>query len=335
MIFTNNLFTKKQTLLYTIISVIILFIILIGPIYLFRERLSVFVLWQLIWNPWLLIIYTFWLTILSSTGWIFILKELHYYIFKKTLSINWQLTKKHIIIWICWWIILFILNCLIGIILEYFSWLLGYTPHTSNDDLLLLWSISPLVVVLFITFAWACEEILFRWVLQDYISKITRPLIGLVLSSIVFTLLHTQYDIIWLLNVFILSILLGLIYNKYSSLWCNMIVHGVNNLIASTILILPLIWWNYWWSDNQFINNYQTLVNSSIYDFYKWCSNITSVNSLFDLDPLNEQSLRTFIIDNRCNVDSILDSLQKRHLSPSESIQQTKDLLNKIKKDVV
>jgi membrane protease YdiL (CAAX protease family) len=70
-----------------------------------------------------------------------------------------------------------------------------------------------------------CEEILFRGALQ--------PRLGLVLTALLFTSIHTQYSISFdTLAVFVLALGLGLI-RKYTNTTTSAICHSTYNLIVS------------------------------------------------------------------------------------------------------
>jgi membrane protease YdiL (CAAX protease family) len=70
-----------------------------------------------------------------------------------------------------------------------------------------------------------CEEILFRGALQ--------PRLGLVVTALLFTSIHTQYSISFdTLGVFILALGLGLI-RKYTNTTTSIVAHGSYNLLAS------------------------------------------------------------------------------------------------------
>jgi membrane protease YdiL (CAAX protease family) len=55
---------------------------------------------------------------------------------------------------------------------------------------------------------------------------------AIVLSSVVWTALHLQYDWFFFGEVFSIGLLLGYLRSRYQSTWLTVIVHGLNNLAA-------------------------------------------------------------------------------------------------------
>lgn len=55
---------------------------------------------------------------------------------------------------------------------------------------------------------------------------------GILLSSIVWTALHLQYDWFFFGEVFSIGLLLGFLRYRFNSTWLTIFVHGVNNLAA-------------------------------------------------------------------------------------------------------
>jgi uncharacterized protein len=55
---------------------------------------------------------------------------------------------------------------------------------------------------------------------------------AIVLSSMVWTALHLQYDWFFFAEVFSIGLLLGYLRSRYQSTWLTVIVHGLNNLAA-------------------------------------------------------------------------------------------------------
>lgn len=77
------------------------------------------------------------------------------------------------------------------------------------------------------------EEIFFRGALQNVLIRWLRsPLAGIVLASLLFTLVHLS--IFLFLSRFVLGIVLGLLYYKSKNIWVNIIAHFLNNAIAVT-----------------------------------------------------------------------------------------------------
>jgi len=63
---------------------------------------------------------------------------------------------------------------------------------------------------------------------------------AIILSSVVWTALHLQYDWFFFGEVFSIGLLLGYLRARYQSTWLTVIVHGLNNL-AAVIQTLVLV----------------------------------------------------------------------------------------------
>src|SRR6476646_5450493 len=65
------------------------------------------------------------------------------------------------------------------------------------------------------------------------------PVGGIILSSLVWTALHLQYNWYFFGEVFSIGLLLGYLRYRFNSTWLTVIVHGLNNLaaLAQTILL--------------------------------------------------------------------------------------------------
>ena len=73
-----------------------------------------------------------------------------------------------------------------------------------------------------------CEEMFFRGTLQRVLTRIWhRPVLAIVITSVVFALLHADY-LNWA-GIFMCSIIMGLLYFYTSSLWISIIFHAVWN----------------------------------------------------------------------------------------------------------
>jgi uncharacterized protein len=66
------------------------------------------------------------------------------------------------------------------------------------------------------------------------------PVGAILLSSMVWTVLHLQYDWFFFGEVFSIGLLLGYMRYRSNSLWLTIFLHGLNNLAATvqTIWIL-------------------------------------------------------------------------------------------------
>jgi membrane protease YdiL (CAAX protease family) len=100
---------------------------------------------------------------------------------------------------------------------------------TAQDDGL-LW----LLVVAFCVVAPISEELLARGFLyRGWSASFLRVPGAIILSSLVWTMLHLQYDWFALLNVFSLGLWFGYLRYRSQSILLTMVLHGLNNLAAT------------------------------------------------------------------------------------------------------
>lgn len=89
----------------------------------------------------------------------------------------------------------------------------------------LLWSIIFIAILPPIF-----EELAFRGVLFNYLSKITSIQYTIIATSFLFALIHFSFiAMIW---IFPFGLFLGYLRNKYNSLWLPMLVHFMHNFIV-------------------------------------------------------------------------------------------------------
>ena len=90
-----------------------------------------------------------------------------------------------------------------------------------------------LLVIAFCVAAPVSEEFFARGFLyRGWSESFLRPAGAIVLSSLVWTALHLQYDWYFFGEVFSIGLLLGYLRYRFQSTWLTVIVHGVNNLAA-------------------------------------------------------------------------------------------------------
>lgn len=95
------------------------------------------------------------------------------------------------------------------------------------------WQIAVLALA-----AGVCEELLFRGFLQPWIASLftpSAPIVGLVVASVVFGLLHYASFIYFLITA-VMGLVLGLVYWLSESLLAVVVWHGVYDLIALGVL---------------------------------------------------------------------------------------------------
>ncbi|MBN9599786.1 MAG: CPBP family intramembrane metalloprotease [Afipia sp.] len=91
-----------------------------------------------------------------------------------------------------------------------------------------------LLVLAFCVGAPVTEEFFVRGFLyRGWSETFLRPVGAIVLSSLVWTLMHLQYDWFFLGEVFSIGLLLGYLRYRYHSTWLTVVVHGINNLAAT------------------------------------------------------------------------------------------------------
>ena len=90
-----------------------------------------------------------------------------------------------------------------------------------------------LLVVAFCAAAPVTEEFFARGFLYRGWSESFLGTVGaILLSSMVWTVLHLQYDWFFLGEVFSIGLLLGYLRHRFNSTWLTVSVHGLNNLAA-------------------------------------------------------------------------------------------------------
>jgi membrane protease YdiL (CAAX protease family) len=90
-----------------------------------------------------------------------------------------------------------------------------------------------LAVLAFAVVAPLTEELLARGFLyRGWSESFLRVPGAIVLSSLVWTAMHVQYDLFFLGEVFSIGIVLGYIRYRSQSIWLTTLLHGLNNLAA-------------------------------------------------------------------------------------------------------
>ena len=90
-----------------------------------------------------------------------------------------------------------------------------------------------LLLLAFCVAAPITEELFARGFLyRGWSETFLRPAGAIVLSSLVWTALHLQYDWFFLGEVFSIGLLLGYLRYRSGSIWLTILLHGLNNLAA-------------------------------------------------------------------------------------------------------
>ena len=91
----------------------------------------------------------------------------------------------------------------------------------------------PLLWMAVIGFAPAFEETFFRGFLFVGLQNSRIGIVGTILfTSLVWALVHIQYDIYGMATVLVLGIVLGIVRLKTRSLWGSLLIHSMWNFVA-------------------------------------------------------------------------------------------------------
>lgn len=91
-----------------------------------------------------------------------------------------------------------------------------------------------LLVIGFCVAAPVSEELFARGFLyRGWSESFLRPAGAIALSSLAWTVLHLQYDLFFLGQVFCIGLLLGYLRYRTGSTWLTIVLHGLNNFAAT------------------------------------------------------------------------------------------------------
>jgi membrane protease YdiL (CAAX protease family) len=108
---------------------------------------------------------------------------------------------------------------------------------TINDTLFdtSLW--PPLFGIAVVIFAPLFEELFFRGFLFEGILQSRLGAAGaIIITSVVFAILHIQYNAFGMFYIFLLGIIMGLVRWKTRRLWSTLVMHAVVNLLAVIVI---------------------------------------------------------------------------------------------------
>lgn len=96
----------------------------------------------------------------------------------------------------------------------------------------------PLIILVFaFLLAPITEELFFRGMMVQKILERSNPIIAIILSSVVFSLVHFSYEsLVEILGVFFIGLILGSIYVKAKSLTPCILIHMIYNLLAIIVM---------------------------------------------------------------------------------------------------
>jgi membrane protease YdiL (CAAX protease family) len=95
-----------------------------------------------------------------------------------------------------------------------------------------------LTLIVAFSLAGVCEEFTFRVFLQSAVNRRYSFGPALLVSSIAFSLIHFDPQLVYTLATFFIGLLLGYIYHRWHSYPASAIAHATVNLVALTIMLL-------------------------------------------------------------------------------------------------
>ena len=98
--------------------------------------------------------------------------------------------------------------------------------HSTGEMLLLVFTV--------VIFAGVIEEMLFRGFLQTALERGRRPSIAIAVTAAVFAILH--FNPWWMLQIFGLGIVLGLMAWRSQSIWPGVVIHMTNNAVSMVFI---------------------------------------------------------------------------------------------------
>ena len=154
-------------------------------------------------------------------------------------------TALGIVAWFICFPVVLAFNQLISIVL----WHLSHQPFEEQSLVLTLREVKQYpslylaIAVTIVTLVPFTEEFLFRGLLQTWLKrKFKRPWAAIALTSVIFALFHYSKDqgisnIEVLSTLFLLSCMLGYLFERQKSLWAPIGLHSFFNLMSATMLL--------------------------------------------------------------------------------------------------
>ena len=136
-------------------------------------------------------------------------------------------------------------NALIYSLVAYFILYLVLTAYSyafqisPPEEFIKLMQAPPFVLnfLMVVIGAPIVEELLFRGFLFSQLKTTKLGINGsIILTSLIWTSIHLQYDLFLLIPIFLIGLLLGYLMHKYNSLYLVIIVHAVHNLQATLFI---------------------------------------------------------------------------------------------------
>jgi membrane protease YdiL (CAAX protease family) len=99
----------------------------------------------------------------------------------------------------------------------------------------------PLFWIAIAIFAPVFEEVFFRgFLFIGFAGSRIGPAGAVFLTALAFAAMHIEYGFYEISVIFVLGIILGIVRHRTGSLWCPIIIHALNNLLAVLILHLTV-----------------------------------------------------------------------------------------------
>ena len=135
-------------------------------------------------------------------------------------------------------VVLWVIICLLSVFgMGILHHALGWTESGFMDELVL--TRSPIWMVLSVAvIAPIFEEMVFRGFVYGGFERSVGALPAVLLSSLLFTVLHGQYNVYELAQIFVLGMVLGLARMRTQSLFTPIVMHAANNALATAMVFL-------------------------------------------------------------------------------------------------
>lgn len=135
-------------------------------------------------------------------------------------------------------LVLWVLICLLAVFgMGVLHHALGWTESGFMDELVLtrspIWMILSVAVV-----APIFEEMIFRGFVYGGFERSLGAWPAVLLSSLLFTVLHGQYNVYELTQIFVLGMVLGWARLRTQSLFTPIVMHAANNALATGMVFL-------------------------------------------------------------------------------------------------
>ncbi len=100
---------------------------------------------------------------------------------------------------------------------------------------------APLFWISIVIFGPVFEELFIRgFLFIGLVKSRIGPVGAVILTTLVWAVLHVQYGIYEITVIFILGLILGIVRYKTGSLWAPIIIHALNNLLAVILVHLTV-----------------------------------------------------------------------------------------------